>query len=188
MNESERVKLARSLHDGIAQDLVALSYSLQGVLTSESLDLVLRRQLRAIESDLRTLTTRIRDEIFELRNPWVDNLAGELETQSENFDGEISLKISDVRLPRDIATLILQLYRNAITHARASRIEVSVTCNESSLVATIADDGVGGAYEKNGRYGLIELREITAIYNGKFSITEENGTKIWIEIPYPQFS
>jgi len=71
MNSSpntERSRLARELHDGLAQELAAVGYQLDQVVGDPSLDNNNRRVIREIRSTLSGVIKQVRDEIFELRN------------------------------------------------------------------------------------------------------------------------
>ena len=65
---SERSRLARELHDGLAQELAAVGYQLDQVVGDPSLDNNNRQVIREIRSTLTGVIKQVRDEIFELRN------------------------------------------------------------------------------------------------------------------------
>jgi signal transduction histidine kinase len=67
-NNAERVRLAQELHDGIAQDLVAFGYSIDLLLGAADTPINTRRDLRTLRFGITDLITKVRDEIFTLRN------------------------------------------------------------------------------------------------------------------------
>ena len=67
MTQRERIKIAQELHDGIAQDLVGLSYSLDLLLAAPETPSVTRMELRTILFKVSALIESVRAEIFNLR-------------------------------------------------------------------------------------------------------------------------
>ena len=63
----ERLRLARELHDGIAQDLVALGYSLDLILADPAMDKTSRAAIRKTRLDIDALIYKVRREILALR-------------------------------------------------------------------------------------------------------------------------
>ena len=71
MNSSpntERTRLARELHDGLAQELAAFGYRLDQVIGDENLGNSNRASLRELRLSLSSIINQVRDEIYELRS------------------------------------------------------------------------------------------------------------------------
>jgi len=64
---SERARIARELHDGLAQELASLGYRLDQIIGDSNLDNRNRYSLRELRFTLTGVINQIRDEIFELR-------------------------------------------------------------------------------------------------------------------------
>ena len=64
---SERTRIARELHDGLAQELASLGYRLDQIIGDSNLDNKNRYSLRELRFTLTGVIIQIRDEIFELR-------------------------------------------------------------------------------------------------------------------------
>jgi len=64
---SERTRIARELHDGLAQELASLGYRLDQIIGDTDLDNKNRYALRELRFTLTGLINQVRDEIFELR-------------------------------------------------------------------------------------------------------------------------
>ncbi|NBU93148.1 MAG: histidine kinase [Actinobacteria bacterium] len=81
---SDRSRLARELHDGLAQDLVAIGYKLDSVIGRENLDQNSRTELRRLRSTITGVVDQVRNEIFELRNnsnqSFIESIKSQLET------------------------------------------------------------------------------------------------------------
>jgi signal transduction histidine kinase len=65
----ERLTVARELHDGIAQDLVGIGYSLDLLMAEPSLDTSARMQIRRTRLEVDSLIAKVRREILNLRTP-----------------------------------------------------------------------------------------------------------------------
>jgi signal transduction histidine kinase len=99
---SERARLARELHDGLAQELASLGYRLDQVIGSSNLDNKDRAPLRQIRFTLSGLISQVRNEIFELRSnqskPISEQIADQLSiilaNTSINYEitGELKIK------------------------------------------------------------------------------------------------
>mgnify|MGYP000104764867 CR=1 FL=1 len=152
---NERVTLAQELHDGIAQDLVALGFSIDAMIsTSESLES--KNSLRALRFTVTDLIDKVRTEIHALRN-------GE-----ELIDNTV-----DTDLTHEIQRIVTEILRNVQEHSRATTLSIEV-----------ADNGVGGAISKDRSFGLTGIQERTKKLNGVIQIDSTNkGTRIRIQIP-----
>ena len=68
MNTRGTNQIARQIHDGIAQDLVALGYSLDLSLAAPELPITTRAELRTLRFEVTELIEKVRREILNLRN------------------------------------------------------------------------------------------------------------------------
>ena len=77
---------------------------------------------------------------------------------------------------------LIEAIANALKHARATRISISVGMTDQVLRAVVRDDGVGGASEG---FGLTSLRDRVASVGGEFTVDSPPGagTSITVEIP-----
>ena len=183
MSDSSRIEIARELHDGIAQELVAMGYRidlLMGSAPVESIDLL------PLRLHIMTLTQRVRDEVFGLRSyrDFSDELDQMLRDLHAKYlitvKNEVSLNPYQCALLSDIAH---ELIRNIEIHAGASRIDISLTRDSELLHFQIRDDGRGGRYDSDERYGLRGIGERAHLLQGEFSISHENGTLACVSFP-----
>lgn len=150
-----RVTLAQELHDGIAQDLVGLGFSIDSLIATSN-ELEVKEILRVLRFTVTELIDKVRLEIHQLRTQ-TDLLADE---SNKDYSYELMRVISEI-------------LRNISTHSHASQISIQ-----------IADNGIGGAQSKVGSFGLVGIQERIAGLNGDIRIdTSESGTKISIELP-----
>jgi len=159
---SERTRLARELHDGLAQELASLGYRLDQIIGSNNLDNINRTPLRQIRFSISGLINQVRDEIFELRTNEIKTFKAQLDQQlstilshsdiTYEIHGEIEVK-SNQRF--EIIRAVRELIFNAMRHADCSVIQIRLTSNQIE----IEDNGVGGVIEKQNSYGLLGVRE-----------------------------
>ena len=159
---SERTRLARELHDGLAQELASLGYRLDQIIGSNNLDNRNRTPLRQIRFSISGLINQVRDEIFELRTNEIKTFKAQLDQQlstilshsdiTYEIHGEIEVK-SNQRF--EIIRAVRELIFNAMRHADCSVIQIRLTSNQIE----IEDNGVGGVIEKQNSYGLLGVRE-----------------------------
>ena len=187
MNSSpntERSRLARELHDGLAQELAAVGYQLDQVVGDPSLDNNNRRVIREIRSTLSGVIKQVRDEIFELRNDSSKSSTLQISEQVgsilENsnieliFTGQIQLR-STTKF--DVLRAIRELVINAKRHSGCSQITINLEPDK----ITIIDNGSGGAKGRNGSYGLTGVSERMHLIGAKVNIdSNTDGTKIEI--------
>jgi signal transduction histidine kinase len=154
MNQ-RRVTLAQELHDGIAQDLVGLGYSIDSLI-ADTQDMKSKDSLRTVRFTITELIEKVRREIHQLRS------APDL--LSENTQKDLHFELQRV---------VSEVLRNISEHSGASTVTIE-----------ISDNGVGGAHKKEGSFGLIGIQERITQLNGDIHIdSSQEGTKIRIEIP-----
>ena len=183
---SERTRLARELHDGLAQELASLGYRLDQIIGSNNLDNINRTPLRQIRFSISGLINQVRDEIFELRTNEIKTFKAQLDQQlstilshsdiTYEIHGEIEVK-SNQRF--EIIRAVRELIFNAMRHADCSVIQIRLT----STQIEIEDNGVGGVIEKQNSYGLLGVRERLAEIGALIDIKSgSSGSTILISL------
>jgi signal transduction histidine kinase len=198
--EGERGRLSRELHDGVLQDLCAVTRDLKALETkSESHEssytpLVIHsgetvKALRAICNDLRPPLLQ-QDLIAALKS-----LVQELDSRS-SAPVHVETQIDDLHLDDEVALAVFRITQealnNAIQHADASEIAVRLTQYPDRLRLTVTDDGQGipGTMESarfvaQGHFGLAGMRERATMVGGKLDVQTaiDYGTVIILELP-----
>jgi signal transduction histidine kinase len=147
--------LAQELHDGIAQDLVGLGFSIDSLIAT-TVDQPSRESLRQVRFSITELINKVRLEIHELRS--ASDLTSETEGQDFNYE---------------LLRVLSEILKNVSKHAQASQLSIQIT-----------DNGIGGVSKKEGSFGLIGIQERIAQLNGDIRIdSSQVGTKITIELP-----
>jgi signal transduction histidine kinase len=202
--EEERRSIARELHDGVNQDLAALSIALSALegglpegTPADRRDEVSRLQRRTVEmaESIRHLSHELHPGILQYTG-----LAVALRSHCRQFEREQGLTIA-FRADDDLGTVpsdvALCLYRvtqealkNAARHAKASRVLVAVARDGTDLVLTIGDDGSGfdlAEVRGRGGLGLISLDERVRLAGGRLVIDTrpQRGTEIHVVVPLP---
>jgi signal transduction histidine kinase len=152
---NERVTLAQELHDGIAQDLVVLGFSIDQVI-SKCQDAELKDSLRQVRFTTTELMEKLRRQMHELRT-------------SE----PLSLPVGQVDTMFEMVRIVQEVLRNIEKHSGATNFEILIT-----------DDGIGGASPKVGSFGLDGIQERVHKLNGEITIdSDQQGTRIGVRIP-----
>jgi signal transduction histidine kinase len=196
---SERIALARALHDGFAQDLVALRFRVEFLADSPSIDGKDSHELKKVSREISQITEKVRRELFNLREPLSSRQdAADFDASIENVivpfrnQIEIDYTSSYLSLPAHLCELLLhvtpELIRNTLKHAGASRIDIAIAQLENSLQFIFSDNGNGGAQESEHHYGITGIRELVELNQGEFAIINEGGTKICLNFPINGFS
>ena len=185
----ERRRLARELHDGVAQELAfirrragRLSETTDGVDIVDAADRALEDSRRAIEA---------------LVPPAHEPLAVALERLGARLAGECGVEVQvNVRVAIEVADdvraevirIISEAVRNAAHHGGARHVRVDLA--GSPLAVRIIDDGCGfrdGATSGLGvaGYGLIAMRERAELVGGQFSLESVRGAGTLVQVVLP---
>jgi two-component system, NarL family, sensor histidine kinase LiaS len=152
---NERVTLAQELHDGIAQDLVVLGFSIDHAI-SICHEADLKNSLRQIRFTTTELIEKVRQQMHELRS-------------SEPLiapTGQADAMFETLRVVQEVL-------RNIEKHSGATYCDIQIT-----------DDGVGGVTNKVGSFGLDGIQERVKKLNGEITIdSDPQGTRIGVRIP-----
>ena len=189
MSVSERLEIARSLHDGIAQELLGLTYRLQNILGHEDITPALKAEMRQMQSRIDAAVASIRNEIFALREGIELSLAERIESFIATIEGgpeiifSANLDYNYPELDEVLSNVAQELIRNAVVHAGASRIDIALTNSDNYLHLSISDDGNGGIHDRDGHFGLALCHEQIETLGGAIDIDTSSGTSIWIRIP-----
>ena len=185
MSSPNRLELAREIHDGIAQDLVALGYQLDLLLGKSDSTHESRCEIRSLRFKVDELISKVRREMYQLRDPAYKSLQDELGAIALEICGEnlVKLEIDNFDIPgviqRHLKLIATELLRNAKAHSRASQIELNLRAIENHTYLEVRDNGVGGAAMENSRLGLIGIKERIDLLDGDLEITtNEKGTSV----------
>ena len=192
MPSPERLDVARELHDGIAQDLVVLGYSLDLLLATDGLPQNARASIRESRLQVDELMRKVRTEIFNLRNQSQLSISSQIQNliAQEYSDFELAVDIEEVSAPPDLSHEIIaitgEILRNVRAHSRATRIGITLYPINNRIYLQICDNGIGGAKMKDDHWGLTGISERITKLGGTLTIEnyyEDNlGVRITVLI------
>ncbi|MEY8000836.1 ammonium transporter [Clostridium sp. Mt-5] len=197
--EREREKIARDLHDGVGQSLVALKINL-GLIQSKTENEALKghadRTIKLVENTIEEMRNVIYNiKPVELKRDGLTKSIISLCNKLENLSNiKFNCNIAN-DLPEWNETEKLNIYRivqecltNIIKHSGAAETDINMlTLNNRLLLIRIIDNGRGFAVKNvNSGLGLTAIRERAAMLNAKIMIDSEEGqgTRIILEVPY----
>ena len=196
----ERQRLARELHDSVTQALYGVTlYAEAAARLLSSGDMAMAADhLRELRDTAQEALREMRLLIFELRPPLLQEeglvaaLQARLEAVEERAGLETEFKVEgEGRLPLEIEE---ELYRiaqealnNALKHAQARRITVSLRQVQRTVTLEIADDGIGfdpSTALEYGGLGLDGMEERAAQLGARLTVqsTPGEGTKVRVEV------
>ncbi len=203
----ERGRIAREMHDGLAQILGFLSLEMQTLeaLTRQGNQPALLTELGAARERIKEAQADVRDNILSLRTTLGDSagLVSALDQYLEEFSVQANVP---VRLVNDLkgephlsplaetqlVRIIQEALANVRKHAHAQQVEVRLARTDGHLDVTVADDGVGLQRTTDDRasarvrhYGLQTMQERAASVGGTLVIDSEpgGGTRVLARLP-----
>ena len=180
MNSRGTNQIARQIHDGIAQDLVALGYSIDQSLGAAELPTSTRTELRKLRFEVSELIEKVRREILNLRNT-----APDLGDQAIAICGDRLGRVElATPLNQSLGSIAVELLRNADEHSGASVINLRTFSDEAHTVIEVSDNGMGGIQMKADRFGLVGITEAVAELAGQVEFIDlAPGLLIRVSIP-----
>lgn len=197
--EEERTRIAGDIHDDPIQAMTAVSFrleALRNLVDSPEADEVLTR----VAGSVSTAVERLRHLMFELRPPSLDHIGiaaalKEYVRKEAQDDGFSFSLIADLPREPDSETraIVYRLAQEALInvrkHARAQRVDVTLTSVDGGVSAKVHDDGAGfhpGNKVEAGHMGLMSMRERAHLAGGWFTVDSVPGGGTTIEFWIPQ--
>jgi signal transduction histidine kinase len=198
--EEERSRIARELHDGLAQDMAILHLSLEHLGASADLSVPLRDSLDQLVEMSSRMMSSVRKLSHELHPATLDIIGLDIAIKSLCGDVErqhgLPVAYSSHEVPRTLERMMSvstfriaqEALRNVIKHSHATAAAVDLSRQGNHLVLCISDDGDGfdiRAVDGRAGLGLISMRERLSLIGGALSIhsTPRLGTRIRVEVP-----
>lgn len=198
----ERQRMARELHDTLAQGLAGLILQLEAIDSHLNQGHQEQAQAFVQQAMLRARSTLAdaRRAIVDLRtgSPSPEDLQQAIRWEVSRFKEATGIDCSlNMQLPAGIPSSVSEGAKRAVSeglsniarHAQAKRASVDIETTDGMLVVTIQDDGVGlrssVAESKPGHYGLTGLRERARMAGGTFEINSQpgEGTRMALRLP-----
>jgi two-component system NarL family sensor kinase len=198
----ERNRLAREIHDTLAQGLAAIALQLEtaDALLEAGADPARARQ--AIEQSLSLLRANLeeaRRSVLDLRAAPLEgrSLAQVLEAMADeatrewNLQTQLDVTGSHRPLPLRVETGLYRIAQEALTnirrHAEAKHVLIRLIATPDRVELSIEDDGRGFDPTRvpQGRYGLIGLRERVKLLGGELNMDSHSGKGTRLEVSVP---
>lgn len=204
VQETERRHLARELHDEIGQVLTVTKIHLQSASLGPHAAIVAEK-IKEPLSLLDRLLAQVRSLSLDLRPPLLDDLGlvpalhWLLQQPHGGTEGPRVHLFTDPALSRFDPTLETACFRiaqealtNALRHAQAQNVNLTLSTGETSLRLVVEDDGVGfdpaaarERAERGGSLGLLGMHERASLAGGSLSLLSAPGRGTLIEAVFP---
>jgi signal transduction histidine kinase len=206
----ERIRVARDIHDGIAQSLTAISLNLEAAesLMGRKPEKAQSKIVRALELARGTLDDA-RRSVLDLRASALQELTltDAVERRLQQFvrDAEQQAKhvtntfASDAMYGRLSSRLELSLYRifeaaldNVEQHSNASHVGVTLAREGDDVILTVRDNGRGfdvdsvlAGHQPGNKFGLVAIRERVRLLHGNLHVRSDDGQGTYLQVTVP---
>jgi two-component system NarL family sensor kinase len=200
----ERTRIAREIHDTLAQGLTAIGLDIEGALRhlEDSPERARERLERALATTRESLEDA-RHSVLDLRaTPLAGRpLAEALAALGRAFTSETGVRVHvratdgtdlSLRVEAELYRIAREALANVRRHARATEVEIALRTTARDVVLTVKDDGVGFAGEPvesepgdEGHHGLLGMRERARLLGGRLRVASRpgRGTTIAVRVP-----
>lgn len=193
IQEQERRRIARDIHDSLGQHLTALQYELAAVLNSFAGQTAPPPALIDASNAIKELIKLVQNVCYDLRPSILDDFGLEVALQDYlnkyqgkwNFSVSFSAKDLDAIKGSSTETVLFRVAQEALTnifkHAKARRVRIQVENRAGQVALSIEDDGCGfdpaaaKATSGSAHHGLRNMEERVRLHGGAFSIKSEPG-------------
>jgi signal transduction histidine kinase len=197
----ERRRLAREMHDGIAQDIASLGYVVDGLAAgSESPEQAaglraLRERITAVVTEVRRSVRTLRTDVdgSESLGTAIGGLARHL-SESSGIPIQVTAEERTARLRPEVESELLRIAQesmnNAVRHARPSLVEVRCSVEAPGAEIVVQDDGTGMGIGRPDSWGLEIMRERALLIGAELTIedAQPHGTRVRVRVPAPHIT
>jgi two-component system, NarL family, nitrate/nitrite sensor histidine kinase NarX len=198
----ERARLAREIHDGLAQTLAFLK-----IQASQMQNYLARGEMERLTSSLQASYRTLSDAYIDARqaidnlrrvpasspHDWIKQVAADFE-QSTEIKIDITAFELSIEFPANVQAQLIRIVQEALSnvrkHANAQKVAIYGHQEGDSVLIEVRDDGRGFAPEsvnRNSHYGLVGMRERAESIGADFQITSQpgSGTVVSLRMPVP---
>lgn len=204
VQEDERRRLARELHDGIGQNLTALRHRLENLASHAELDAAAGAELGTAIALCSTTLDETRSMSRLLRPQILDDLGLEPAlrwlvrsvAESAGIEVELDLHLPEQALDGEMATLVFRVIQEGLNnigkHAAADNAVVRLSARARQLQLLIVDDGQGcdsvvalASASSGQSTGIASMRERVRLFGGqlRFRSAPGEGTQLRVFLP-----
>jgi PAS domain S-box-containing protein len=204
VQEEERRRIARNLHDQLGQRITALRFSVSALKDDAALGVeLLQQRIEAIDRIAAQIDRDVDGIAWDLRPASLDDMGLDAALQAMVRDwsetrgvrGELHVStILDGRLPPDMESHLYRIVQEALNnvakHAAASRASVLLKRTSGDVEVIVEDDGRGFDVEsittsRGGGMGLTGIQERASLMGGHLEVesTPGAGTTLFVRVP-----
>jgi signal transduction histidine kinase len=195
--EAERARIARDLHDRLAQSLGYVAFELERLTAVYAP----APQIEALHEVVRDVVVELRETLHELRATITDTVTlsdiarGYLDRLEDRtgMDSHLIVQEAGGRLPIQVEQEIWRIAQEALAnverHSGATEVRVTWTVSRDRARLEVSDDGRGfrSGDIPEGRFGIVGMRERASAIGAHLTVDGESGTGtrvlLWLEVP-----
>ncbi|WP_405431261.1 histidine kinase [Micromonospora sp. NBC_00617] len=193
VQEGERQRIARELHDEIGQSLTVVLLGLKRAVDRAPEEL--REELHAVQETVRSSLDEVGQVARRLRPDVLEDLGlhsalNALATEFSQVSGVPVTRKSDPDVPALSAEMELVIFRivqesltNVARHAHATKVELSLRAEDDTVVLRVADNGTGDVRHEGA--GIRGMRERALLIGARLTISAlpRGGTEVRLTVP-----
>jgi signal transduction histidine kinase len=193
--EEERTRIARELHDRLAQSLVYLGYELDRLVKRREHD----EELAHLRDEVRQTVTELRETLVQLRStvnadhPLEVHVRQLAERFARRTGVAVDLDLLPVtplppRVDQEVLRIVQEALNNVERHAEASRVSIRWSMDHGRVQVVVADDGRGfdpdAVAARPDAFGLLGMHERADVIGGRLRIEpgEHGGTRVSLDV------
>lgn len=202
ISENERKRLASDLHDEVLQDIIRTKKTISNVLDSKDFekDNIISK-LKCLENDMANIIYLIRETCSELLPTFLSEkgIASALESYFRKIQLKsninINFEVFDLNTQLDfeetlaIYRVIQELVNNAVSHSKATDIDIMLKQYQGNLILYYSDNGIGidlnEKVDTTKHLGLQGIQERIKLLNGTTSFRSEPGYGLEVSCQFP---
>jgi signal transduction histidine kinase len=185
---AERLRIARELHDALGHHLTALNLQLE--LARNIADRQTKGPVDHAHTLSKELLVEVRSVVSAMREDAPLDLSGALQTlvagiphPRVHLDFENDLRV-EAALAHTLFRCVQEALTNAVRHAAAENVFLSIATKDDTVAVTVRDDGRGAAQLRVG-HGLSGLRERIEDLGGKIEVETRPGVGLTLRALFP---
>ncbi|WP_435769326.1 sensor histidine kinase [Nocardioides sp. SYSU DS0651] len=189
----ERRRLAREMHDGVAQDIASLGYIIDA-LAARPADEQQEKYFTMLRERVSTVVAEVRRSVMNLRTSIGENeslggaISGVARHLSEASGIPIRVRLDEQpqRLRPEVEAELFRITQeamnNAVKHARATAIDVRCQVYAPEALITITDDGVGLQSARSDSHGLKIMRERARLIGAELVVRDNASRGLTVSV------
>lgn len=189
----ERQRLAREMHDGVAQDIASLGYIVDALAAGASDErqaaqfATLRERVSAVVAEVRQSVMNLRTSIGESESlgAAIGGVARHL-SESSGIAIQVRTEEQPSRLRPDVEAELFRIAQeainNAVKHSRANSIDVLCRVSPPDARITVTDDGIGMQRARRDSHGLKIMRERARLIGADLDVRDNASRGMTVSV------